>query len=161
PARRVRGEPAALRRHGGARAGAGGVDDGGALTPADGLERERHRAGERTRGRGDGAPHGATRGPAKRDRDAHRRGPDGIHRHGGGARALGRRSARRPRRGRGRAPVRAPPPRTAARRGAGGSRMSEEWRVDVDQRVATVTLSRPERKNPLTFDSYAQLRDWF
>ena len=28
-------------------------------------------------------------------------------------------------------------------------------------RVATVTLNRPERKNPLTFDSYAELRDLF
>jgi transposase, IS5 family len=27
--------------------------------------------------------------------------------------------------------------------------------------VATVTLSRPERKNPLTFESYAELRDTF
>jgi enoyl-CoA hydratase/carnithine racemase len=27
--------------------------------------------------------------------------------------------------------------------------------------VATVTLNRPERKNPLTFDSYAELRDRF
>jgi enoyl-CoA hydratase/carnithine racemase len=27
--------------------------------------------------------------------------------------------------------------------------------------VATVTLNRPERKNPLTFDSYAELRDTF
>ncbi len=27
--------------------------------------------------------------------------------------------------------------------------------------VATVTLNRPERKNPLTFDSYAELRDLF
>jgi enoyl-CoA hydratase/carnithine racemase len=27
--------------------------------------------------------------------------------------------------------------------------------------VATVTLSRPERKNPLTFESYAELRDLF
>ncbi|MFA7557185.1 MAG: enoyl-CoA hydratase family protein [Hydrogenophaga sp.] len=27
--------------------------------------------------------------------------------------------------------------------------------------IATVTLNRPERKNPLTFDSYAELRDWF
>ena len=27
--------------------------------------------------------------------------------------------------------------------------------------VGTVTLNRPERKNPLTFDSYAELRDWF
>jgi enoyl-CoA hydratase/carnithine racemase len=28
-------------------------------------------------------------------------------------------------------------------------------------KVATVTLNRPERKNPLTFDSYAELRDLF
>jgi len=27
--------------------------------------------------------------------------------------------------------------------------------------VGTVTLNRPERKNPLTFDSYAELRDTF
>ena len=27
--------------------------------------------------------------------------------------------------------------------------------------VATITLDRPERKNPLTFDSYAELRDMF
>ena len=27
--------------------------------------------------------------------------------------------------------------------------------------VATLTLNRPERKNPLTFDSYAELRDLF
>jgi len=31
----------------------------------------------------------------------------------------------------------------------------------VDGRVATLTLSRPERKNPLTFASYAELRDLF
>jgi len=27
--------------------------------------------------------------------------------------------------------------------------------------IATVTLNRPERKNPLTFESYAELRDTF
>ena len=31
----------------------------------------------------------------------------------------------------------------------------------VHDRVATVTLDRPERKNPLTFASYAELRDLF
>jgi enoyl-CoA hydratase/carnithine racemase len=31
----------------------------------------------------------------------------------------------------------------------------------VAGRVATITLNRPERKNPLTFDSYAELRDLF
>ena len=33
--------------------------------------------------------------------------------------------------------------------------------LSVQDGVATVTLNRPERKNPLTFDSYAELRDWF
>jgi enoyl-CoA hydratase/carnithine racemase len=32
---------------------------------------------------------------------------------------------------------------------------------DVRDKVATVTLNRPERKNPLTFESYAELRDLF
>jgi enoyl-CoA hydratase/carnithine racemase len=32
---------------------------------------------------------------------------------------------------------------------------------DYDAGVATVTLNRPERKNPLTFESYAELRDTF
>ena len=33
------------------------------------------------------------------------------------------------------------------------------WRLQ--ERVGVVTLDRPERKNPLTFDSYAELRDLF
>jgi enoyl-CoA hydratase/carnithine racemase len=32
---------------------------------------------------------------------------------------------------------------------------------EVAGKVATVTLNRPERKNPLTFESYAELRDLF
>jgi enoyl-CoA hydratase/carnithine racemase len=31
----------------------------------------------------------------------------------------------------------------------------------VDGKVATITLNRPERKNPLTLESYAELRDTF
>ena len=31
----------------------------------------------------------------------------------------------------------------------------------VENRVATIRLNRPERKNPLTFESYAELRDTF
>jgi enoyl-CoA hydratase/carnithine racemase len=31
----------------------------------------------------------------------------------------------------------------------------------LDAKVATITLNRPERKNPLTFESYAELRDTF
>jgi enoyl-CoA hydratase/carnithine racemase len=33
------------------------------------------------------------------------------------------------------------------------------WRMDGD--VAVITFNRPERKNPITFDSYAELRDTF
>ncbi len=33
--------------------------------------------------------------------------------------------------------------------------------LSVDGRVATVTLNRPERKNPLTFESYRELADFF
>ena len=35
------------------------------------------------------------------------------------------------------------------------------WATDADGKVATLTLNRPERKNPLTFDSYAEMRDLF
>ena len=33
--------------------------------------------------------------------------------------------------------------------------------LSIEEKVAIVRLDRPERKNPLTFDSYAELRDWF
>lgn len=32
---------------------------------------------------------------------------------------------------------------------------------EVEAGIATVRLDRPQRKNPLTFESYAELRDWF
>jgi enoyl-CoA hydratase/carnithine racemase len=35
------------------------------------------------------------------------------------------------------------------------------WSVSDDGKVATISLNRPERKNPLTFESYAELRDLF
>ncbi len=37
----------------------------------------------------------------------------------------------------------------------------EHFRFAVDGKVATITLDRPERKNPLTFDSYAELGKTF
>jgi enoyl-CoA hydratase/carnithine racemase len=42
---------------------------------------------------------------------------------------------------------------------AGGT--PEYFLLAVSGKVATVRLNRPERKNPLTFESYAELRDWF
>ncbi len=35
------------------------------------------------------------------------------------------------------------------------------WDVSDDGRLATITLNRPHKKNPLTFASYAELRDLF
>jgi len=37
----------------------------------------------------------------------------------------------------------------------------EHFRWAFSDGVATITLARPEKKNPLTFDSYAELRDTF
>jgi enoyl-CoA hydratase/carnithine racemase len=38
---------------------------------------------------------------------------------------------------------------------------AHHFNLKVEAGVATLTLDRPERKNPLTFDSYAELRDLF
>ncbi len=38
---------------------------------------------------------------------------------------------------------------------------ASHFRWSVTDRVATLTLDRPEKKNPLTFESYAELRDLF
>ena len=38
---------------------------------------------------------------------------------------------------------------------------AQHFAYAFDAGVATLTLNRPERKNPLTFDSYAELRDLF
>ncbi|MBX3604966.1 MAG: enoyl-CoA hydratase family protein [Piscinibacter sp.] len=50
---------------------------------------------------------------------------------------------------------------------AGGNRRTtaelvpQHFGWSVRDRVGVITLNRPERKNPLTFDSYAELRDLF
>ena len=41
------------------------------------------------------------------------------------------------------------------------SQSAEHFNLSVVDGIATVSLMRPDRKNPLTFDSYAELRDWF
>ncbi|MEM8701802.1 MAG: enoyl-CoA hydratase family protein [Pseudomonadota bacterium] len=37
----------------------------------------------------------------------------------------------------------------------------QHFRCEVSDGIARIALDRPERKNPLTFESYAELRDWF
>ena len=37
----------------------------------------------------------------------------------------------------------------------------KHFRLSVADGIATVALDRPDRKNPLTFESYTELRDWF
>jgi enoyl-CoA hydratase/carnithine racemase len=39
--------------------------------------------------------------------------------------------------------------------------VAEHFSWSFDDGIGTITLNRPERKNPLTFDSYAELRDLF
>ena len=39
--------------------------------------------------------------------------------------------------------------------------MAQHFLWQTTGKVATITLNRPERKNPLTFESYAELRDTF
>ncbi len=38
---------------------------------------------------------------------------------------------------------------------------ARHFKYEAGDRVALITLNRPERKNPLTFESYAELRDLF
>ena len=39
--------------------------------------------------------------------------------------------------------------------------MPKHFKCRIADGVAVLSLDRPERKNPLTFESYAELRDWF
>src|SRR5258708_39141055 len=42
-----------------------------------------------------------------------------------------------------------------------GNYQAKHFKYEFKEGVACITLDRPERKNPLTFDSYAELRDLF
>ena len=56
----------------------------------------------------------------------------------------------------------APDPMLAMRRPvATRTFMHFGWTTAHEGRVGVITLNRPERKNPLTFESYAELRDMF
>src|SRR5690606_31700812 len=94
----------------------------------------------------------------------------GVRRNGARARALDRRAAGRFRRGgrrrADRAPGRTQAPGRGQDRGGEGKMIGAGFRPrhflwETRGEVALITLNRPERKNPLTFDSYAELRDTF
>jgi enoyl-CoA hydratase/carnithine racemase len=53
------------------------------------------------------------------------------------------------------------PALAAGNRQALTAHVAQHFGWQVSGGVATVTLNRPERKNPLTFDAYAELRDLF
>ena len=57
--------------------------------------------------------------------------------------------------------TRVDPGLTAGNRKSLAGYRATHFQWDAEDGVATVTLNRPERKNPLTFDSYAELRDLF
>src|SRR4029077_3288981 len=152
---------AALRPDGAARAPPRRAQDERALAHADGHRRQRHRHRRPARGRGaGGAPRRAGR-PARVPHPPHPRRREELHRDGARARGMG-----------GRAPLRPVAPRArgaaqAARQDeepcGGGAVMSRpkhfQWRTEG--KVGVITLNRPEKKNPLTFESYAELRDFF
>ena len=53
------------------------------------------------------------------------------------------------------------PHQLAGNRASFADYQPKHFLFSIEQGVATLTLNRPERKNPLTFDSYAELRDLF
>jgi enoyl-CoA hydratase/carnithine racemase len=57
--------------------------------------------------------------------------------------------------------LRVDPALVAGNRKPAANYQARHFGWQVADRVATVMLNRPERKNPLTFDSYAELRDLF
>ena len=50
---------------------------------------------------------------------------------------------------------------TVSERGSLADYKAKNFQYQVNDGVACVTLNRPDRKNPLTFESYAELRDLF
>src|SRR3984957_7290282 len=157
---------AALRRHGGALPQARRHADERDLAFFDGVERQRHRHRRPPGFRRPGRACAAQRRPPHVFHQPHPQGPHAVRRHGGGARKLGRRAARRAVGARRRADV---GQAEIVPQRLGGRSMTKKmaalkpthflWRMDGA--VAVIQLSRPERKNPLTFESYAELRDTF
>ena len=153
-----------------------------AVAPADGDRRQRHGSHARARGRGPGrAAHGRGR-PARAGRAAHCRGagarstPWRASTSAGSSSCSPASTARRARarsiallgrlksdpwHAQRRAEEAAMTGRRTTRLRGYRARALRASRRRGDGKVATITLDRPERKNPLTFESYAELRDLF
>src|SRR6185295_3731168 len=115
--------------------------------------------------------------PPRADRQPHRRRPQGLPHHGAYSRGLDRRHVRRaqPRRDR---HAHEPAGKDQILRAQGRDRtdrpmianpvtlplssyQAQHVRLAVDGKLATLTLNRPDKKNPLTFESYAEIANIF
>src|SRR6267154_2065461 len=74
---------------------------------------------------------------------------------------MGRRAARRPEPQGARGAAQAARQTQVERRGGGIMIQPKHFLWRVEGKVGVITLNRPEKKNPLTFESYAELRDLF
>src|SRR5262249_13344367 len=183
---RERGPPAAtrqLRRHAAAfrpdvaaLSRAEGDDAGRAVATHDGVERQRHRPGRPAARAGAGQPPAIAEGWARAAREPDRRGAPLLPRHGARERRLDRRHARRPFRRRHRDPDAAPGQdqgvgaqgyrqRSAAMSAANPVTLplanyeARFMRLAVEAKDATITLDRPDKKNPLTYESSAEIAE--
>src|SRR5580700_3993195 len=157
---------AALRRHGGALPQRRWHVDERDFALSHGVERQHHRDRRPPGVRWAGRARATQRRPPHLVHQPHPQGPRAVRRHGGGARKLGRRAARRTLGARRRTDV---GQAEIVPQRLGGRSMTEKmaalrpthflWRMEGA--VAVIQLNRPERKNPLTFESYAELRDTF
>src|SRR6266545_5149787 len=178
PARHLRRHAAAFRSDGAALPRTEADDDGRAVAAHDGLERQCHRARGPAGRTGPPQPPPLAQGSARATRELDRRGPPLLSRHGARQWRLDRRHACRSFQRRDRRADAAPGQDQGV--GAQGDRQrrpamsaansislpladykARHVRLAVDGKVATITLDRPDKKNPLTFESYAEIVDLF
>src|SRR5882724_1924767 len=161
----IRHHAAAIRRLGCPLSHAGRHADERPVALSAGLERQRHRH-RRPAGVGRAvAARPTQRRSSHLDRTAHTNRQGYFSRHGGGTRTVGRRTAGRRDQQR-RATIDVDAQGLSQQLGGTGMTKIANFRPEhflwqVEGKVARVRLDRPERKNPLTFQSYAELRDTF
>src|SRR5690606_13224588 len=104
---------------------------------------------------------GRARGPARLPHPAHAGGRAQLRRDGARARGMDRGAPRRPDAPRARGAAPAAGPGEVQRSGDRNMMKPRHFLWRTEGKVGVVTLNRPEKKNPLTFESYAELRDFF